>query len=45
MKRLSLLLVALALTGGVAAGCSKTAEVATPNVPNVNVDELRLSRF
>ena len=40
MKRLSLLLAALALTGGVAAGCSKTAEVATPNVPNVNVDEI-----
>lgn len=40
MKRLSFLLVALVFAGGFAAGCSKTAEVATPNVPNVNVDDI-----
>jgi hypothetical protein len=38
MKRLSFLLVALVFAGGFAAGCSKTAEVATPAVPNVNVN-------
>jgi hypothetical protein len=37
MKRLTLLVVGLALLGGVAAGCSKTEE-ATPTVPGVNVD-------
>jgi hypothetical protein len=36
MKRLPLLFVALVLAGGFAAGCSKTADVATPNVPNVD---------
>lgn len=35
MKRLPLLFVALALAAGLTAGCSKAADVATPNVPNV----------
>jgi hypothetical protein len=32
MKRLTLLVLSLALVGGVAAGCSKAADVATPTV-------------
>ena len=35
MKRLSVCFVALAFAGLAAVGCSKGAEVATPNVPNV----------
>lgn len=41
MKRLSLVLVALVFTTGIAAGCSSTPEVATPNIPDVpNVDQI-----
>jgi len=42
MKRLTLLVVGLALLGGVAAGCSKTEE-AVPTVPGVNVDANKIS--
>ncbi len=42
MKRLAFLVAGLALLGGIAAGCSKTADVATPNIATggVNTDKI-----
>jgi hypothetical protein len=42
MKRLTLLVVGLALLGGVAAGCSKSDDAAT-TVPGANVDANKIS--
>ena len=39
MKRLTMLFVALAITGVAAAGCSKAADVAVPGV-NANTDQI-----